>query len=91
MQIFQRSENHIHLNHIKSELLGFFNKSLTVLHDYQPLFYEGVWTDGSWVFSTGLDQRVRCWHLLQSKLIERAHLIVSVPEPEALSARAYSR
>ncbi|KAK2364819.1 notchless protein [Trifolium repens] len=52
---------------------------------------KGVWTDGSWVFSTGLDQRVRCWHLLQSKLIERAHLIVSVPEPEALSARAYSR
>ncbi|KAL5060748.1 hypothetical protein RYX36_032352 [Vicia faba] len=52
---------------------------------------KGVWTDGSWVFSTGLDQRVRCWHLHQSKLIERAHLIVSVPEPEALSARACSR
>ncbi|XP_027188627.1 uncharacterized protein [Cicer arietinum] len=52
---------------------------------------KGVWTDGSWVFSTGLDQRVRCWYLHQSKLIERAHLIVSVPEPEALSARACSR
>ncbi|KAJ1412523.1 WD40/YVTN repeat-like-containing domain superfamily [Sesbania bispinosa] len=52
---------------------------------------KGVWTDGSWVFSTGLDQRVRCWHLHQSKLIERAHLIVSVPEPEALSARACGR
>ncbi|XP_061366242.1 uncharacterized protein LOC133309475 [Gastrolobium bilobum] len=52
---------------------------------------KGVWTDGSWVFSTGLDQRVRCWHLDQSKLIEYAHLIVSVPEPEALSARACGR
>ncbi|KAH1079034.1 hypothetical protein AAZX31_19G206700 [Glycine max] len=52
---------------------------------------KGVWTDGSWVFSTGLDQRVRCWHLLQSKLIEHSYLIVSVPEPEALSARACGR
>lgn len=23
----------------------------------------GIWTDGAWVFSTGLDQRLRCWHL----------------------------
>ncbi|XP_019422178.1 PREDICTED: uncharacterized protein LOC109331864 [Lupinus angustifolius] len=52
---------------------------------------KGVWTDGSWVFSTGLDQRVRCWHLRESKLIEHAHLVVSVPEPEALSARACGR
>ncbi|KAK7337576.1 hypothetical protein VNO77_18158 [Canavalia gladiata] len=52
---------------------------------------KGVWTDGSWVFSTGLDQRVRCWHLQQNKLIEHSHLIVSVPEPEALSARACGR
>ncbi|KAL2631977.1 hypothetical protein R1flu_016663 [Riccia fluitans] len=22
---------------------------------------KGIWTDGSWVFSTGLDQRLRCW------------------------------
>ncbi|KAL1350851.1 hypothetical protein AAHE18_06G054400 [Arachis hypogaea] len=51
----------------------------------------GVWTDGSWVFSTGLDQRVRCWRLHDSKLVEHAHLIVSVPEPEALSARACVR
>nr|KYP71742.1 WD repeat-containing protein 6 [Cajanus cajan] len=52
---------------------------------------KGVWTDGTWVFSTGLDQRVRCWHLQQSKLIEHSYLIVSVPEPEALSARACGR
>ncbi|XP_015968834.1 uncharacterized protein LOC107492340 [Arachis duranensis] len=52
---------------------------------------KGVWTDGSWVFSTGLDQRVRCWRLHDSKLVEHAHLIVSVPEPEALSARACVR
>ncbi|KAM7526949.1 hypothetical protein LguiB_030359 [Lonicera macranthoides] len=50
---------------------------------------KGVWTDGHWVFSTGLDQRVRCWSLEElGKLTERAHLIVSVPEPEALDARA---
>ncbi|KAL3689810.1 hypothetical protein R1sor_016119 [Riccia sorocarpa] len=24
---------------------------------------KGIWTDGSWVFSTGLDQRLRCWKL----------------------------
>ncbi|KAK7397007.1 hypothetical protein VNO78_18171 [Psophocarpus tetragonolobus] len=52
---------------------------------------KGVWTDGSWVFSTGLDQRVRCWHLQQSKLIEHSYLIVNVPEPETLSARACGR
>lgn len=68
-----------------------FDRNLVGMNDYQPLFYEGVWTDGSWVFSTGLDQRVRCWFLHQSKLIERAHLIVSVPEPETLSARACGR
>ncbi|KAG8653335.1 hypothetical protein MANES_05G010600v8 [Manihot esculenta] len=50
---------------------------------------KGVWTDGTWVFSTGLDQRIRCWVLKDDrKLIEQTHLIISVPEPEALCARA---
>ncbi|XP_031112942.1 uncharacterized protein LOC116016710 isoform X1 [Ipomoea triloba] len=52
---------------------------------------KGVWTDGRWVFSTGLDQRVRCWNIEQGKLIERAHLVISVPEPEALDARPCDR
>lgn len=53
---------------------------------------KGVWTDGNWVFSTGLDQRVRCWILDQHvKLIERAHLVTSVPEPETLEARTCDR
>ncbi|KAM3323632.1 putative protein isoform X1 [Capsicum chacoense] len=53
---------------------------------------KGVWTDGRWVFSTGLDQRIRCWHLeQQGKLIEHKHMVVSVPEPEALDARARGR
>ncbi|CAN1236319.1 WD repeat-containing protein 6 [Linum grandiflorum] len=48
---------------------------------------KGVWTDGKWVFSTGLDQRVRCWILEDNcKLTEQSHLIISVPEPEALDA-----
>lgn len=55
-------------------------------------FFEGVWTDGKWVFSTGLDQRVRCWILDQhGKLIEHSHLVTSVPEPEALEALACDR
>ncbi|KAL5859325.1 hypothetical protein ACOSQ4_000621 [Xanthoceras sorbifolium] len=53
---------------------------------------KGIWTDGTWVFSTGLDQRVRCWLLEEhGKLTEHAHLIVSVPEPEALDARTCSK
>ncbi|KAL1816485.1 hypothetical protein DCAR_0520886 [Daucus carota subsp. sativus] len=53
---------------------------------------KGVWTDGIWVFSTGLDQRVRCWHLEEdAKLTEHCHLVISVPEPETLDARACSR
>ncbi|KAK3194383.1 hypothetical protein Dsin_025693 [Dipteronia sinensis] len=53
---------------------------------------KGIWTDGIWVFSTGLDQRVRCWILEEhGKLTEHAHLVISVPEPEALDARACSR
>ncbi|XP_034690714.1 uncharacterized protein LOC117918294 isoform X1 [Vitis riparia] len=53
---------------------------------------KGIWTDGTWVFSTGLDQRVRCWYLGEhGKLIEQAHLVISVPEPEALDARACGR
>lgn len=56
------------------------------------LNYEGIWTDETWVFSTGLDQRVRCWLLEEDgKLTEQAHLIVSVPEPETLDARACGR
>ncbi|XP_071686750.1 uncharacterized protein [Rutidosis leptorrhynchoides] len=54
---------------------------------------KGVWTDGHWVFSTGLDQRVRCWRVSvdDGKLSEVAHLIVSVPEPEALDVRVCGR
>ncbi|XP_042476563.1 uncharacterized protein LOC122058127 isoform X2 [Macadamia integrifolia] len=53
---------------------------------------KGVWTDGIWVFSTGLDQRVRCWHLEEhGELNECASLIISVPEPETLDARACGR
>jgi hypothetical protein len=45
--------------------------------------------DTNWVFSTGLDQRVRCWFLEKDgKLIEHAHIVISVPEPEALDAKA---
>ena len=53
---------------------------------------KGIWTDGRWVFSTGLDQRIRCWYLEEhGELTERANLIISVPEPEALDARACGR
>lgn len=54
--------------------------------------HEGIWTDGTWVFSTGLDQRIRFWLLEEHSILsQHAHLVVSVPEPEALSARACGR
>ncbi|RWW32122.1 hypothetical protein GW17_00003214 [Ensete ventricosum] len=47
----------------------------------------GAWTDGTWAFSTGLDQRIRCWKIDDScRLSEHASVIISVPEPEALDA-----
>ncbi|KAG2330926.1 hypothetical protein Bca52824_002106 [Brassica carinata] len=50
---------------------------------------KGVWMDVKWIFSTGLDQRVRCWYLdRDGKLVEHAHIVISVPEPEALDAKA---
>ncbi|KAH1073865.1 hypothetical protein J1N35_026193 [Gossypium stocksii] len=53
---------------------------------------KGIWTDGTWVFSTGLDQRIRCWLVGEhGELTEHALLIISVPEPEALDARACGR
>ncbi|XP_039780364.1 uncharacterized protein LOC120647591 isoform X3 [Panicum virgatum] len=46
---------------------------------------KGIWTDGAWAFSTGLDQRVRCWKIGSSgKFTEYSHAIISVPEPETL-------
>ncbi|CAN6296843.1 unnamed protein product, partial [Urochloa humidicola] len=46
---------------------------------------KGIWTDGTWAFSTGLDQRVRCWKMGSSaKFIEHSHAVISVPEPETL-------
>lgn len=53
---------------------------------------KGVWTNGVSVFSTGLDQRVRCWKLQEHcNLSEYGHFITSVPEPEALDVRACGR
>ncbi|CAA2979716.1 uncharacterized protein LOC111412465 [Olea europaea subsp. europaea] len=52
---------------------------------------KGVWTDGRWAFSTGLDQRVRCWNLDRGRLEECANLVISVPEPEALDVKACGR
>lgn len=53
---------------------------------------KGVWTDGHWVFSTGLDQRIRCWCFshFNKKICLREHCssIINVPEPEALHAIA---
>ncbi|KAF6157499.1 hypothetical protein GIB67_004437 [Kingdonia uniflora] len=53
---------------------------------------KGLWTDGKWAFTTGLDQRIRCWHLWeQGKLVEHSHLVISVPEPETLDVRPCAR
>ncbi|PQQ12040.1 uncharacterized protein Pyn_01510 [Prunus yedoensis var. nudiflora] len=84
------AKNFIHSSQDKNYWIRFLN------HDIVPSAHssavKGVWTDGSWVFSTGLDQRVRCWRLEEEgKLIEHAYLIISVPEPEALDAKACGR
>ncbi|CAL9009232.1 unnamed protein product [Prunus brigantina] len=84
------SKNFIHSSQDRNYWIRFLN------HDIVPSAHssavKGVWTDGSWVFSTGLDQRVRCWRLEEEgKLIEHAYLIISVPEPEALDAKACGR
>ncbi|VFQ88926.1 unnamed protein product [Cuscuta campestris] len=82
------------LEHIVSFQLQSYQMRL-VLVDKIPSAHssavKGVWTDGRWAFSTGLDQRVRCWKMEQGKLIERAHLVISVPEPEALDVRPLDR
>lgn len=54
--------------------------------------YLGIWTDGIWVFSTGLDQRVRIWNIGDlGRLTEYAHFIISVPEPETIHAKICDR
>ena len=57
--------------------------------------YTGVWTDGCLVFSTGLDQRLRCWNLETSKqhcfLVELAHSVINVPEPAGLHVESFNR
>ncbi|XP_042410998.1 WD repeat-containing protein 6-like isoform X1 [Zingiber officinale] len=48
---------------------------------------KGVWTDGTWAFTTGLDQRIRCWQIDPLfRLSEHSNVIISVPEPETLDA-----
>ncbi|KAG6556956.1 hypothetical protein Mapa_001372 [Marchantia paleacea] len=41
---------------------------------------KGIWTDGSWVFSTGLDQRLRCWKIKDEFCIEQMNLCQSSVE-----------
>ncbi|GAV64080.1 WD40 domain-containing protein [Cephalotus follicularis] len=86
------SKNPIHSiqNQIQNYRIRFSNHEIIASAHNSAI--KGVWTDGAWVFSTGLDQRVRCWFLEeQTKLREHAHIITSVPEPEALDARACSK
>ncbi|MCO5580983.1 hypothetical protein L7F22_034858 [Adiantum nelumboides] len=51
---------------------------------------KGVWTDGSFVFTTGLDQRLRVWKFEGSKqtfsLVECCQTVMNVPEPAAIDA-----
>ncbi|MBA0656195.1 hypothetical protein Goklo_008575 [Gossypium klotzschianum] len=63
------------------------------LNQYRiPSAHSSAIKDGTWVFSTGLDQRIRCWLVGEhGELTEHALLIISVPEPEALDARACGR
>ncbi|KAL7112409.1 hypothetical protein ACP275_04G002200 [Erythranthe tilingii] len=72
----------------KHQMQVFYLDKITSAHSSAV---KGVWTDGIWVFSVGLDQRVRCWNLSNGRLTEFAHLIISVPEPEALDVKTCGR
>ncbi|BFI34384.1 hypothetical protein AXG93_2278s1330 [Marchantia polymorpha subsp. ruderalis] len=39
---------------------------------------KGIWTDGSWVFSTGLDQRLRCWKIKTEFCMEQTTRFQSI-------------
>lgn len=66
------------------------NDTINIVHQHKvpsahSVAVKGIWTDGTWAFSTGLDQRVRCWKMGSSgKFAEYSHAIISVPEPETL-------
>ncbi|EER95656.1 WD repeat-containing protein 6 isoform X1 [Sorghum bicolor] len=66
------------------------NDTLKILYQHKAssahsAAVKGIWTDGTWAFSTGLDQRVRCWKMgLIGQFTEYSHAIISVPEPETL-------
>ncbi|KAM0835612.1 hypothetical protein ACQ4PT_062823 [Festuca glaucescens] len=74
----------------KASLNSPANGALTILSQHAvPSAHgsavKGIWTDGVWAFSTGLDQRIRCWKMDPSgKFMEHSHVIISVPEPETL-------
>lgn len=62
----------------------------------------GIWTDGARVFSVGLDQRLRIWHLElflsgpggvlpEVRLVEVTCLFTQVIEPEAMSVVAVAQ
>ncbi|KAL6847615.1 hypothetical protein ACP4OV_022641 [Aristida adscensionis] len=66
------------------------NDALNAVHQHKvpsghSAAVKGIWTDGIWAFSTGLDQRIRCWKMRSSgEFTEYCHAIISVPEPETL-------
>ncbi|KAM0907272.1 hypothetical protein ACQ4PT_016234 [Festuca glaucescens] len=74
----------------KASLNSPANGALTILSQHAvPSAHgsavKGIWTDGVWAFSSGLDQRIRCWKMDPSgKFMEHSHVIISVPEPETL-------
>jgi len=56
---------------LQCSLRQFFLLNREVIASAHSSAVKGVWTDGHWVFSTGLDQRIRCWcfsHFNKKKL-----------------------
>lgn len=50
--------------------------------------WAGVWTDGFWAFSTGLDQRLRCWKIsvdAVSSEVQRDSCETGERHPQAVS------
>lgn len=76
----------------KSKVVCLIKESILSAHSSA---IKGVWTDGSLVFSTGLDQRLRSWCLELSRqhcsLVECCQSVINVPEPAALHVEHFSR
>ncbi|KAI5063151.1 hypothetical protein GOP47_0021698 [Adiantum capillus-veneris] len=85
--IFKTMETDCISTNTRANTVGVSEMSIVSAHSSA---IKGVWTDGFFVFTTGLDQRLRVWKLEVSKqsssLVECCQTVMNVPEPAAIHA-----